>query len=143
MTIATLLQPADMHLGVRAADKPAALAALARLAPGDPAALLSRLNAREALGSTGVGGGIAMPHARIDGLSGVRAWFIRLARPIEFAAIDGGKVDLLFLLLSPSGDDQAHLAALAALSRRLRAPGVAAALRAAAKPEAAHALLVG
>ena len=143
MTVATLLRPDRVHLGVRAADKAGALGALARLASGQPAAVVTLLAAREELGSTGVGGGIALPHARIEGLETPCAWFVRLARPIDFMAIDGAKVDLLFLLLTPIGDDQAHLSALATLSRRLRAPGVAAALRAAATPAEAYAILTG
>jgi PTS system nitrogen regulatory IIA component len=144
MTIAGLLAEARVHLGVRAADKAGALAALARLVADLPAGgLLQLLAAREALGSTGVGGGIALPHARVAGLRASSAWFVRLAQPIDFAAIDGRKVDLLVLLLSPAGEDRAHLTALAAVSRRLRAPGVAEALRRAATAAEAHAILTG
>lgn len=147
MTLASALPPAHVVLDLKVQDKPGALLALARLA-GEalgvkPEALAAKLAAREALGSTGVGAGVAVPHARVEGVTRPTAWFVRLARPIDFAAIDGGRVDLLFLLLSPAGDDQGHLAILAAMSRRLRMAGVAGALRSARAAEAAHGLLVG
>lgn len=146
VSIAGLVPAGRVVVGVKAADKVAVLAALARLA-GErmgvkPEVLLGRLAAREGLGSTGVGSGVAMPHARVEGISAPEGWFVRLAKPVEFSAIDGGKVDLLFLLLSPVSDDGLHLAALAAMSRRLRAPGVAKALRAAGTAEAVRSLLV-
>jgi PTS system nitrogen regulatory IIA component len=126
--------------GLRATDKGALIAELA----GRAAALLGRdamdigrrLAAREALGSTGTGGGIAVPHARLPGLAAPAGFFARLDRPIAFDAIDGRPVDLVFLLLSPEAADAAHLAHLAAASRRLRDAAVAAGIRAARSPSA-------
>lgn len=93
---------------------------------------------RERLGSTGVGNGVALPHARIDGMDRVVAGFARLDEPIEFDAIDGRPVDLICFLLAPSDAGGAHLRALARVSRLLRRPELRQRLRAA--PDA-HALL--
>jgi len=91
--------------------------------------ILSALCTREALGSTGIGQGIAIPHARIEGLKRIFGLFVRLERPIDFAAIDGEPADLVFLLLIPANSGSEHLAALACVSRRLRDLEVAQALR--------------
>lgn len=135
MKLSALLGP-DCVVRLRATCKAAALAELSRLAAarlGTPAAAISAaVTAREMLGSTGVGGGIALPHARLSGLEVPAGFFGRLDRPIDWRAVDGRPVDLVFLLLSPAREDAAHLAALAAVSRRLREPAVAVALRAAA-----------
>ncbi len=140
---AAWLGPDRVFDRLRVADKAALLTELGRRAAaalGLPeAAVTASLAAREALGSTGVGNGIAVPHARVEGLPALAGFFARLARPIDYAAIDGRQVDLVFLLLSPA--DGAHLAALAAMSRRLRDKAVAAAIRAAPDAEALRALL--
>ena len=127
-------------------DKAALLGSLARLAAEhsglDAAALTKLLLAREALGSTGVGHGIALPHARPPGLAASLRAFVRLRNPIAYDAIDGAPVDLVFLLLSPAGDNDTHLTALAAISRRLRDRAVAQAIRD-AKADAEIAALLG
>ena len=92
------------------------------------------LKTREALGSTGVGEGIAIPHARVDGLSRFLGVFARLAKPIDFASVDGKPTDLIFLLLIPPNAASQQVTALALISRRLRAKGVPEALRAATGP---------
>ncbi len=140
-----LLDDAHILLGVRAGSKPAVLTALARRASkltgiAEPI-ILGALAAREALGSTGFGGGIAMPHARIEGLSGPIALFARLEKPTPFDAIDGKPVDLIVMLLSPKAADSDHLSALAAFSRLLRDQSIAAALRIATSAAAARALM--
>ena len=89
------------------------------------------LEAREALGSTGVGAGIAMPHAQITGLDGFYGLFVRLHRPIDYDAIDGRPVDLVFLLLIPATTKE-HLQALACVSRHLRDQAIATSVRNAA-----------
>lgn len=93
---------------------------------------------RERLGSTGVGNGVALPHARIDGMDRVVAGFARLEQPIDFDAIDGRPVDLVCFLLAPSDAGGAHLRALARVSRLLRRAEMRQRLRAA--PDA-HALM--
>ncbi|SFS05083.1 PTS sugar transporter subunit IIA [Sphingomonas jatrophae] len=99
-----------------------------------------RLSERERLGSTGFGGGIAIPHGKIDGLTKVTGWFARLSQPIEFAAVDDMPVDLVFLLLSPTDAGVEHLKALARVSRRLRDRGFVAKLHGAGSQDALWAL---
>lgn len=97
----------------------------------DSKVILDALRAREALGSTGIGAGIAIPHARIPGLSRFFGLFVRLERGINFEAVDSQPVDLVFLLLSPDREDNGQLAALACISRLLRDRDNAARFRAA------------
>ena len=85
-----------------------------------PAAVLAGLNEREQLGSTGFGQGVAIPHAKIDGLTRIYGLFARLGEPVDYKAIDGRPVDLVFLLLSPPDAGAEHLKALAAISRVTR-----------------------
>lgn len=119
---------------LRAQDKPQLLKALAQRAAVDTGLgenrILSALQGREELGSTGVGDGIAIPHARISGLQRFYTLFARLERPLDYAAIDGKPVDLVYLLLTPETEDCNHIAVLAAASRRLRDPAVVKAVRA-------------
>ncbi len=75
---------------------------------------------RERLGSTGVGNGVALPHARINGIDRVVAGFARLSEPMDFDSVDGRPVDLVAFLLAPSDAAGAHLRALARVSRQLR-----------------------
>ena len=86
---------------------------------------------RERLGSTGVGSGVALPHARIDGLDRVYAIMARLEDPMDYEAVDEVPVDLVVLLVAPSDAGGAHLRALAQFSRRLRRPDTRERLRAA------------
>jgi PTS system nitrogen regulatory IIA component len=86
---------------------------------------------RERLGSTGVGNGVALPHARIDGLDRVVAGFARLETPLDFDAVDERPVDLVVFLLAPADAAGAHLRALARVSRQLRREENRARLRAA------------
>ncbi len=102
-----------------------------------------RLADREKLGSTGFGGGVAIPHGKIDGLPQVVGLFAKIAQPIEFSAIDGLPVDLVFLLLSPTDAGVEHLKALARVSRRMRDRGFVAKLRGAGSADALYALFAG
>jgi PTS system nitrogen regulatory IIA component len=86
----------------------------------DSAAILAILTEREQLGSTGFGQGVAIPHGKIESLSRVYCLFARLGEPVDFKAIDGRPVDLVFLLLSPPDAGAEHLKALAAISRVTR-----------------------
>ena len=97
----------------------------------DMQVILDALLAREALGSTGVGGGVAVPHARISRLSRSFGFFTSLEKPIGFEAIDSQPVDLVFLLLTPEREDNTQLTALACVTRLLRDRDMAARLRAA------------
>ncbi|MBX9739176.1 MAG: PTS IIA-like nitrogen regulatory protein PtsN [Beijerinckiaceae bacterium] len=85
---------------------------------------------RERLGSTGVGNGIAIPHGKLAKAGRIFGVFARLERPIDYEALDGGPVDLMFLLIAPESAGADHLKALARTARILRDPGVTAKLRA-------------
>ena len=120
------------------------LAAAASKLSGVPAkTIAASLLAREKSGSTGFGGGAAIPHAKIEGLARVFGYFARLSTPVEFQSIDNMPVDLVFLLLSPVDAGADHLKALARVSRLFRDPQVAAKLRGARSKDALFALLAG
>jgi PTS system nitrogen regulatory IIA component len=104
-------------------------------------AIFDTLLQRERLGSTGVGGGIAIPHGKLPGLDRLVGLFARLERPIEFDALDGEPVDLLFLLLAPEGAGADHLKALARVARVLREPALAQKLRTTRDAEALYSVL--
>lgn len=119
--------------GLHANDKIGLIDDLARRAAIslklNDADIRAALLAREQLGSTGVGHGIAIPHARIEGLDKPFGMFARIEPPVDFDAIDGERVDLVFLLLTPAQASGAHLGALAAISRKLRDTKTAQAIR--------------
>jgi PTS system nitrogen regulatory IIA component len=99
------------------------------------------LFAREKLGTTGVGHGIAIPHGKVEGLERVYGFFARLETPIDFEAIDGKPVDLLFMLLAPAEAGADHLKALAKVSRMFRNPAFCEKLRKLNDAKALYALL--
>jgi PTS system nitrogen regulatory IIA component len=104
-------------------------------------AILEILLQREKLGSTGVGNGVAIPHGKLSKLNKVFGLFARLERPVDFDALDGQPVDLVFLLLAPEGAGADHLKALARVARLLRDPEVARKLRESRDAEALYAVL--
>ncbi|WP_307350738.1 PTS IIA-like nitrogen regulatory protein PtsN [Caulobacter ginsengisoli] len=108
----------------------------------EAAVVLDALLERESAGSTGLGHGVAVPHARIPGLSGMKAVFVKLDTPTAFEAVDDQPVDLLLALLAPETGGSEHLRALASVSRRLRQPELRQQLRQARTADAIHALLV-
>lgn len=107
----------------------------------DRESVLDGLEEREALGSTGFGRGVAIPHARVSGLNRPVAAFLRLDGPVDFAAADGMPVDLVFGLISPANAGIGHLHALAAISRLMRDDHIREALVEAQDAEALYALL--
>ena len=109
----------------------------------EPAAILTSLNEREQLGSTGFGQGVAIPHGKIEGLARIYGLFARLSEPIDYKAIDGGRVDLVFLLLSPPDAGADHLKALAAISRVIRNAPTLEKMRGARSRDALAAVLLG
>jgi PTS system nitrogen regulatory IIA component len=135
LEITDLIRPECVISALRASDKPRLLRELseraAKLTGLDGQPIMEALQSREALGSTGVGQGIALPHARVAGLARFFGLFVRLERSIAFEAIDDRPVDLVFLLLIPEDASDEHLAALACVSRRLRQRDVAESLRSA------------
>lgn len=142
-----LLAPAAVVAGLSAGSKKKLIQHLGTIAAeayGVDGDLVSeRIAAREKLGSTGFGGGIAIPHGPMDGLKRVKGVFVRLAKPIDFSAVDGLPVDLVFMLLSPPESGASHLRALASVSRRLRDRTFAAKLRGAGSDDALYVLLAG
>jgi len=137
--LSDVLDPAAVKLGVRVSSKRQLFAeiagAAARAAALDTKTVLTALSEREHLGSTGVGEGVAMPHARVDGLDRLFAIFWMLRQPIDFDAIDDKPVDLIFVLLVPAGAETLHLKTLAKVARKLRDPGTRGRLRAADDPK--------
>ena len=100
--------------------------------------VVSEIEKRDELGSTGIGGGVSLPHARFREVTKPYGLFARLRQPIEFQAIDGEPVDLVFLLLLPASSQLDQLDALAAVARKLRDPEVLARLRSAKSASDAH-----
>ena len=105
--------------------------------------VLAGLNEREQLGSTGFGQGVAIPHAKIEGLSQIYGLFARLSEPVDYKAIDGRPVDLVILLLSPLDAGAEHLKALASISRVTRDAATLERLRGARTRDALAAVLMG
>lgn len=103
--------------------------------------VLPALIEREALGPTGVGRGVALPHARLDDIDQVRGLFLRFDKPIKYDAVDRQPVDLVFALFAPEGNGVEHLKALATVSRVLRDQTLCEALRANDKADKLYALL--
>ena len=126
MDIKNFLSPANVLLDVSASDKARLLqmlsdrAASALNLPADR--IFHHLAAREELGSTGTGGGIAIPHARVEGVKKPFGILARLKKPMDFSSIDGKPVDLVFLLLLSTTSAGEQLSALASVARRLRNP---------------------
>jgi len=146
MQIGDILDRAAIAPRVSAPNKRQALALVSEVAARnfglDAGAALDALAEREAAGSTGVGYGVAIPHARIEGLDRVRGVFLRLDHPVAFDAIDDLPVDLVFALFAPSKAGVEHLRALARVSRLLRQSDLREQLRQARTADAIHALLV-
>jgi PTS system nitrogen regulatory IIA component len=135
MRISDLLSPTDVMIDVRAANKQLLLQELAAKAAADLGlpveAIASWLLKREELGSTGIGHGVAIPHARLPDLQRPFGLLAKLKQPVEFDAIDGQPVDIVFALLLPAAIENEALAALALVARTLRSPENLARLRAA------------
>jgi PTS system nitrogen regulatory IIA component len=142
--LSDLLSPQAVQAALVVPNKKALFQQLAgiaaKLVDADQRLIVDRLVERERLGSTGFGGGIAIPHGKIEGLDRVVGLFARLGSPIDFAAIDDLPVDLVFLLLSPVDAGVEHLKALARVSRRMRDKGFVAKLRGAGSDDALYAL---
>jgi PTS system nitrogen regulatory IIA component len=136
MNIKDFLSAADVAVDVRAADKDGLLKELASRAaaalsqPGE--IVTGEIAKRDELGSTGIGRGVAIPHARLREVKKPFALLARLKSPIEFDAVDGQPVDLVFLLLLPASSQLDQLNCLAAVARRLRDEGVLRSMRSAA-----------
>lgn len=113
----------------------------AHLSKLPPREIFDAVLQRERLGSTGVGDGIAIPHAKLIKAKSIFGIFARLVRPIDFESLDGAPVDLVCLLIAPESAGADHLKALARMARLLRDPSVTAKLRAARDVSALYAVL--
>ena len=147
MHLADFLDTDATKTGLPCGNKRSLMKQLAELAGQrleiEPSVVLAGLNEREQLGSTGFGQGVAIPHAKIDGLTKIYGLFARLSEPVAYKAIDGRPVDLVFLLLSPPDAGAEHLKALAAVSRVTRDAATLERLRGARSRDALAAVLVG
>ncbi len=145
MDITDILTPDAVVPALRATSKKQALQELARRAEAltgvDERAIFDVLMERERLGTTGVGGGIAIPHGRLPKLDRIYGLFARLEQPIDFESIDEQPVDLIFMLLAPEAAGADHLKALARVSRMLRDRATTEKLRGSDNAEALYALL--
>ncbi len=145
MLLADLVAPKAIIPALKVNSKKQALLELAgkaaELSGQSERTILEILQQREKLGSTGVGNGIAIPHGKLPKLGKLFGLFARLERPVDFEALDGLPVDLVFLLLAPETAGADHLKALARVARLLRDPDVARKLRESRDAEALYAVL--
>jgi PTS system nitrogen regulatory IIA component len=145
MQLSRILSPSAVRVAASVTSKKRLFQDLADIAASayglSSASAFDGLQERESLGPTGVGGGVALPHARIADVERVVGVFVRLEKPIDFDAVDRLPVDLVFALFAPVESGVDHLKALATVSRTLRDPGVCGKLRANDDPAALHALL--
>jgi nitrogen PTS system EIIA component len=145
MDLSDLIRPEAVIGSLKANSKKQAIQAISEKAAeltGIPEReIFDTLLQREKLGSTGVGGGIAIPHGKLASLDGIFGLFARLPKPIDFEALDDQPVDLVFLLLAPEGAGADHLKALAQIARLFREPGVVGKLRASSDKSALYAVL--
>jgi nitrogen PTS system EIIA component len=133
MNIRDFLSAKDVAIDVAVSNKQKLLLELASKAGARlqlaPEHILAELSKREELGSTGVGDGVAIPHARFSEIEKPFGMLFRLRKAINFDALDGKPIDLVFLLLLPESSKSEQLSALACVARKLRSPAVTAALR--------------
>jgi nitrogen PTS system EIIA component len=141
-----LIGPDAVLANAKATGKKSLLAELAHRAAGlygvEERRLFDLLVERERLGSTGIGGGIAIPHGRMPSLACPHGLFARVSAPVDFDAIDERPVDIFFLLIAPEGAGADHLKALARVSRLLRDHALVDKLRATESADALYALLI-
>lgn len=145
MKISEIMSVNSIVLSLKANNKRQLLQALAEKAAEitgiSERTIFDTILERENLGSTGFGGGTALPHGCLAELNKVYGFFARLHTPLDFDAIDDKPVDLVFLLLSPESNGADHLTALAQISRILKDEATCTKLRAAASDEEIYALL--
>ena len=146
MKLAEILSAGQVAAGVTATSKKRALEEMAKLlAQGAPSVshvdILQSLSAREKLGSTGLGHGVAIPHGRVSGISGSVGAFARLKHAVDYETHDGQPVDLIFGLLVPQNASGEHLQHLAAIAEKFSSDDFCARARAAGDASALYALL--
>ena len=119
------------------------IAALLEDPDASPQTIVNKLRAREELGSTALGYGIALPHARLQGIDTPRAVFIRLAQGVDFDAPDEDPVDIIFAMLVPAGANEEYLRLLAALAKMFNDADIRHQLRSASTQEEIYSILTG
>lgn len=147
MNLGSLLKPEAVKVVGSVTSKKRLMQDLSEIAAScygiNPEDAVEALQDRESIGPTGVGDGVALPHARIDTLESVVGVFLRLERPLAFEAVDRQPVDLVFALFAPDNAGVGHLRALALVSRVLRDPKVRTKLRSNDDPATLYAILTG
>lgn len=145
MELSKLLMPGAVRVVAHLTSKKRLFQELGELASQayalNAATAIDGLQERESLGPTGVGHGIALPHARLEDLTQIRGLFLRLERPLDYDSVDRQPVDLIFALFAPKDSGVDHLKALALVSRTMRDPGICAKLRANTDSNKLHAIL--
>ncbi len=145
MESSSLFSHAAVAARLRAGSKKHLLASLADIAARaysvDPSHALAAVLEREKLGVTGVGNGIAIPHAKLPDIEGLMGVFVTLEQPVDYQSIDSAPVDIVCMLLAPSDAGATHLQALALVSRMLRQQGFCEKLRGAQNDDALLAIL--
>lgn len=145
MDLSELLRPAAVKVVANVSSKKRLFQDLGDIVASvyglDAAMAFTALQDRESLGPTGVGHGVALPHARIKGIDKVVGAFVRIEKPLDFDAVDRQPVDLVFALFAPDGSGVDHLKALALVSRTMRDANVCSKLRANDDPDTLHTIL--
>ena len=146
MTVQELLAPEAVKLDLRVSNKKQAFRALAKIACSitgvEEQLICDTLIQRERLATTGVGEGVAIPHAKLDGFNKLCAVFARLKTPINYDSVDDEHVDLIFMLVGPLSSEHLHLKTLAKVARLLRSASMCEKLRGSTSADAMYALLV-
>ncbi|QDL90802.1 PTS IIA-like nitrogen regulatory protein PtsN [Paroceanicella profunda] len=145
MELSDLISPEAVFGNLKATSKKRVLQELGSFAANfyglAESAVFAALLEREQLGPTGMGQGVAIPHARLEGLTKVVGVFAKLAKPVDYESVDGQPVDLVFMLLAPEDAGADHLKALARVSRVMRAETVRDKLRSTEDASALYAIL--
>ncbi len=145
MQLSSILKPEAVRVLSAASSKKRLFQEIGEVAAGalgiEHQGIVDNLLERESLGPTGVGHGVALPHARLSGLDSVAGVFVMLEKPIEFGSVDRQPVDLAFALFAPEDAGVEHLKALALVSRTLRDTSICAKLRSNPDPVKLYAIL--
>lgn len=145
MELTTLLSPSAIRVISHQSSKKRLFQDIGDVVSGayglNASVAIDGLQERESLGPTGVGHGIALPHARLQELEKIIGVFLRLEKPLDYDSVDRQPVDLVFALFAPKDSGVDHLKALALVSRTMRDAAVCAKLRANTDPAKLHAIL--
>lgn len=145
MEINDILDPTGVLANLKPSSKKQLLQDLAetgaKLSGKDAPAIFETLLEREKLGSTGVGNGVAIPHAKLPGMDQIVGVFAHLNKPVMFEAVDDQPVDIVFMLLAPEGSGADHLKALSRIARVLRNQNMLSSIRNSPDPDAIYSLL--